>query len=124
MSFSKIRFSLTIHKWNELDPNIRNSENINLFKNKILKFIRPKPNSVFDCHNPIGTKIITWLRLGLDHLFEQVLLNLICNGGYDNEETTHYLLPSPVYTNERMTLLDKISNINTSVLEQNDTNVT
>ena len=50
---------MTIHKWNELDPNIRNSENVNIFKNKILKFIRPKPNSVFDCHNPIGTKIIT-----------------------------------------------------------------
>ena len=39
--------SLTI-EWNNLGPpNLHNSENFYIFKNYILKFIRPKPNSFF-----------------------------------------------------------------------------
>ena len=39
-------------EWNKLDQNIRNSENLNIFKKKLLKFIRLSENSVFRCHNP------------------------------------------------------------------------
>ena len=38
-------FPSLIIKWNNLDPNLRNSKNFGIFKNNILKFIRPKPNS-------------------------------------------------------------------------------
>ena len=38
-------FPLSIIEWNNLDPKFRNSENFSIFKNNILKFIRPKPNS-------------------------------------------------------------------------------
>ena len=44
--------------------NICNSENLNIFKKKLLKFIRPSGNSVFRCHNPKGVKLLTRLRLG------------------------------------------------------------
>ena len=30
-------------EWNNLDPKLRNSENLSTFKNNVLKFIRPKP---------------------------------------------------------------------------------
>ena len=57
--------------WNNLDPNLRNSENFGIFKNNILKFIRPKPNSFFNCYNLKGIRLITQLRLELSHLREQ-----------------------------------------------------
>ena len=62
--FKNSFFPSTINEWNNLDPNIRNSDNINIFKNNILKFIRPKPNSVLDYYNPIGIKLTTRLRPG------------------------------------------------------------
>ena len=51
-----------------LDPNLRNSRRINIFKNNILKSIRPKPNSIFESHNPKGNKLKTRLRPRLSQL--------------------------------------------------------
>ena len=68
INFSKIIFfHFAIIQWNKLDPNLRNSKGISVFKKKILNFIRPSPNSVFDIRNPKGIKLITRLRLGLSH---------------------------------------------------------
>ena len=50
--FKNSFFPPTINKWNQLDLNTRNSGSITIFKNNILKFVRPKPNSIFDCYNP------------------------------------------------------------------------
>ena len=40
-------FPSSIIEWNNLDLKLRNSENFGNFKNNVLKFIRPKPNSFF-----------------------------------------------------------------------------
>ena len=40
-------FPSTILEWNKLDPSLRNSSSYNVFKNSILKFIRPCPNKNF-----------------------------------------------------------------------------
>ena len=40
-------FPSTILEWNKLDPSLRNSTSYNVFKNSILKFIRPCPNKNF-----------------------------------------------------------------------------
>ena len=61
-------FPSTIKEWNNLDPQIRKSKSISIFKSNILKFIRPKPNNVYYCHNPKGIKLLTRLHLGLSHL--------------------------------------------------------
>ena len=88
-------------EWNNLDSNIRNSENLAPFKKRILAFIRPSANSTFHCLKPNGLKLITRLRLGLSHLhfhkFKhsfQDTLNPICNCG-TFETTIHYLLLCP-----------------------------
>ena len=60
----------TIIKWNNLVPNLRNSDIYGAYKNTILKYIRPSPNSVFKGHNRQGIKFLTRLRLGLCHLRE------------------------------------------------------
>ena len=85
-------FPSAVIEWNKLDLNIRNSESLNVFKNSLLKFIRPFGNSVFNCHNPRGVKLLTRLRLGSSHLrghkFKhsfQDSLNPICSCGNDIE---------------------------------------
>ena len=40
----------------------------NIFKSRLLRFVRPLENSVFTCHNPIGIKYVTRLMLGFSKL--------------------------------------------------------
>ena len=61
-------FPSTITVWNKLDLSIRNSTSLNIFKGRLLQFVRPLENSVFTCHNPIGIKYLTRLRLDFGHL--------------------------------------------------------
>ena len=49
--FKNSFFSLTIKEWNNLDPHIRKSKSISIFKNNISNFIQP---NVYYCHNPKG----------------------------------------------------------------------
>ena len=57
-------------EWNKLSREVRNSENIRIFKKGLLEFIRPLPNSIFDIYYPFDVKLVTRLRLGLSHLKE------------------------------------------------------
>ena len=66
--FKNSLFPSVIIEWDNLDPNLGNSKRISVFKKKVLNFIRPSPNSVFDIHNRKGIKLITRHRLGLSHL--------------------------------------------------------
>ena len=116
---------------NNLDPNLRNSDTYGTFKNAILKFIRPSPNSVFECHNLQGIKFLTRLRLGLSHLREhkfkhsfQDLLNPLCKCGAEVESTTHFLLHCPIYSNDRSSLLSTIRNIDCKLLKITDSSLT
>ena len=63
-------FPSTIIEWNNLDPHLRKSENFSVFKNNIRKFIRPSPNSVYNCHSPRVSFLVIRLRLVLSHLRE------------------------------------------------------
>ena len=51
-------FPLTIIEWNNLDPNVRTSENLAPFKKRILAFIRPSANSTVHCQNAKSLKLI------------------------------------------------------------------
>ena len=124
-------FPSTIKEWNNLDPHIKKSKSISIFKSNILKFIRPKPNNVYYCHNPKGIRLLTRLRLGLSHLCKhkfkhsfQDWFNPLCFCGNEIETYTHYLLHCPTYTNERMILLNQIKNTNCSILEFSNAVVT
>ena len=96
-------------------------ENLNilsLFKSTILKFIRPNPSSIFNCHNPKAIKYLSRIRLGLSHLSEhkykhsfQDTLNPICACGSDIETPCHYLISCPIFDAEWNTLLNNIRQI-------------
>ena len=46
--FKSFFFPASLEKWFNLNPNIRNSETINTFKQKLLPFICPLENSIFN----------------------------------------------------------------------------
>ena len=66
--FLKTFFPSAILEWNKQDLSLRNLVSCNVFKNSTLKFIRPSPNKITQCHNPKKIKSVTRLRLGVSHL--------------------------------------------------------
>ena len=63
--FKNTFFPSTIIEWNKLDWEIKNSESIVIFKQRILSFISSSANSTFNRRNPRGIKLLSRLRLGL-----------------------------------------------------------
>ena len=60
-------FPTTLRDWFNLDDNIRNSESISIFKNRLLFFFFffffcPAQNSVFNIFDPKGLNLLTWLH--------------------------------------------------------------
>ena len=112
-------FPFCVNEWNKLDPSIRNSTSISIFKNALLKFIRPKRCPVYNIFDPTGLKFLTRLRLNFSHLREhkfrhnfQDTLNPLCSCiNLETETTGHYLLRCVFYTNIRTTLLENLVEI-------------
>ena len=103
---------------------------ISKFKKNTLKFLRPTANNIFGCHNLKGIKYFMRLQLGLIHLHEhkfknnfQDTLNPLCTCGCDVENMS-LLLHCPNFLSERNTLLNKITNIDSNILNQADATVT
>ena len=124
-------FSSTNLEWNKLDPSLRNSASYNVFKNSILKFIRPSPNKIVQCHKPKGIKLVTRLSLGLSHLQEyefkhsfQDILNPLCSCGLDIETTSHYFLHCPLFHAEQSTLLNNITETDSTIFNKSESVVT
>ena len=102
--FKNSIFPSVIAEWNKLDSDIRNLNSLSLFKSRILKFMQPNPNSIFNCHNPKTIKYLSRIMLGLSHLWEhkfkhsfQDTLNPICACGSDVETSCHYLIFCPIF---------------------------
>ena len=86
---------------------------------------------MFDCHNLKGTKYLTRLRLGFSHIHEhkfknniQDRFNPLCTCDCDVENRCNYLLHCPNFLVERNTLLKKITNIDSNILNQADATIT
>ena len=67
--FKNSLFPSSVIDWNNLDKSIRSSESLTLFKKSILQFIRPTLNRTFNCHSPVGIKLIRRLNPIQDGLF-------------------------------------------------------
>ena len=129
--FKNSFFPSAISEWNKLDLNIRNSASLNTFKKKLLNFIRPCANSIFDIHNPLGIKLLTRLRLGLNHLHEhkfmhsfQYTLDALCEWDKDIKSTMHFFLHCTNFLIPWQTLFQNIGNIDDSILSQSKTQIT
>ena len=125
--FKSSFFASTIIEWNILDYHLRNGLFISVFKQNILKFIRLGPNKVYNVHGPFGPKLLTRLRLGLSHLSPRRFshnfsdcLDELCICGTNIESTKHFFLQYPLYLSERQTLMEKIRDVEISILDQNE----
>ena len=106
-------FPSTFIEWNNLDSNFRNSEHFGIFKKSIVKFIRSKRNSFYNCCSLKGIRLITRLHLELSHLqlrskFKynfQNCLNPLCSCDWSIELTFYFPLLCPIFDNKRHTLL-------------------
>ena len=84
----------------------------------------------FQISYPKGVKLLTRLRLDLSHSREHKFkhgfldsLDPVCSCGQDIETSTHFLLHCSNYSNERLTFLNIIRNINRNILDKNDLKV-
>ena len=99
-----------------------------MFKKELLKFIRPEPNSTYNINDTKGLKLLTRLRLGLNHLgdhkFRHNFQDCVSPCGQDIETTTHFLLNCPNRHCARKTFLDKINQVSGTILRQSDSTIT
>ena len=99
-----------------------------MFKKKILKFIRPEPNSTYNINDTKGLKLLTRLRLGLSHLgdhkFRHNFQDCVSPMCQDVETSTHFLLHCPNHHCARKTLSDKINQVSGTILRQSDSTST
>ena len=101
-----------------LDPSIKNSESISIFKSKLLSFIRPIQSNVYNIFDPQGLKLLTRLRLGFSHLNEhrfrhnlQDCMNPLCPCSLETEDTIHYLLHCHNFTRYRTDLMNSVNSV-------------
>ena len=125
--FMNTFFPSTITEWNKLDLSIRNSASRNVFKGRLLQFVRPLENSVFTCHKPIGITYLTRLRPGFSHLryhkFKHGFLDaadLLYSCSTAIENIVHYFLHCPNFSTARNTLLNEIEIVDRSIIDQDE----
>ena len=111
-------FPSTLRDWFNLDDDIRNSESISVFKNRLLLFIRPVQNSVFNSFDPKELKLLTWLRFGFSHLNEhrfshkfENCMNLLCSCSLEAEDTLYYLLHCHHFNQHRLDLVNSVKSV-------------
>ena len=119
----------TIIEWNKLAQDIRNTESYVLFRKHLLSFIIPEANNISNVHNTKGIKLLTRLRVGYfkEHKFRHNFvdaINPLCRCGNFVESTTHFFLHCTHFSNQRLTLINKIKDIDKCIFDKNDSLIT
>ena len=121
--FCELFLPYTIKEWNNLSPEVRKSVSYEVFKNSLLKFIRPSPKSLCKVSDSLGIKLLTRLRLGLSHLREhkfnhnfQDTINPLCPCSLESESTTHFFLRCQNFTDLRKYLMKEHIKIDSCII--------
>ena len=103
-SFKSSFYPSCLSEWEKLEPELRLSSSVSMFKKKILAIIRPSPKLVFGVYDPKGISILTQLRVGLStlnyHKFKHNFrntLNPLCPVNDGIENTERYFLVCQAY---------------------------
>ena len=128
--FKNSFFPSAITGWNKLHSYISNADSFQVFKKRILEFVKPLANSIYNIHNPLGIKYLTRLRIGFSHLKEhkfrhnfQDSIDPMCSCNSGIETTAHFLLQCPIFKTQKQTLFDKIATIDANILRENENNI-
>ena len=115
----KYRYSFfphVINCWHQLSNFIKNSLSINIFKKRYLEFFKVNARSLYGIHHPIGTKLLTRLRVGLSHLrdhkfsynFQDTSHPFCLCTLHEKETVEHYLLHCPCHVTSREVLFETL----------------
>ena len=122
--------SFTVNEWNKLDSDIKNSDSYEMFRKKLLAFIRPVGNSMYGIYDPFGVKLINRLRLGFSHLREHKFrhnfadtVNPLCSCSLEAENTEHFFLRCQNNLSARTTLMNELNNISNAINSLNSTDL-
>ena len=122
--FQVFFFPSTLNDWFQLDNNIRNSESIEIFKSKLLSFIRPVQSNIYSIFDPEGLKLLTRLRLGFthrnEHKFRHNFQDCLCSCSLEIEDASHYLLHCHHFSNHRIDLMNSVNLIISNFESMND----
>ena len=118
--FSKSFLPKTIREWNNLSLELKESDSINLFKEKLKRLYGPNKSKKLYSHGR-GWHTVNHCRisLGLSHLKRHLFrYNIIQSAYCENvtcddmpETTSHFLVYCPRYEPQRRTMLKEISKI-------------
>ena len=115
-----------ITEWNKLDPDIRSSFSYNLFRNTLLKFMRPAQRQTFNINDSVGIKLLTRLRLDLrerkSRLDFRDILNPLCPCSIEAETTTHCFLSFYFCNANKCVFMNGLNEIDSSLSALNDNN--
>ena len=96
-----------------------------------MKYIRLEPNLIYYIHDTQGLKLLTRLRVGLNHLFDhkfkdkfQECAYSICACGQNIETTIPFLSYCPNHPCKMKILLQEIHQISWNISEQSDSTIT
>ena len=122
ISYQNYFFPYSVNQWNQLDSNIRNCTSYSVFRNTLLKIIKPLENSIYNIDDPQGLKLLSRLRLGFSHMREhkfrhnfQNTLNPMCSCSLEPENNSDFLLRCQNYGNLRDTLMSELEAIDSSI---------
>ena len=116
-SFASAYFQSVLSEWNLLDTNIRDSNTLEVFKNKLLGVIRPIKKSVYNFYNIGGIRKLTELRVNYsplnEHRFRHSFdcLSPRCACGADNENNVHFFLHCPLYNLLRSDFFSQLADV-------------
>ena len=104
--------------WNHIILDFEDRPSYTKLKSHLISLYRPKAKSIFNIHDPMLLRYLFQLRLGLSklryhkkrHGFNDTVTDkCLCNNGI--EDTHHYLLVCPLYTNHRVVLKSEFEKI-------------
>ena len=111
-------FPYTIKAWKNLDNEAKSKPSVESFKRYVnSNYIKSPGNPFFGISDSFGVKLLTKIRVNFsdlrDHRFHHNFNCRIpvCCCGLEDETSVHYFLRCPLFYNERVTLLSKISDV-------------
>ena len=115
--FASTSFQNFLPEWNLLDTNIRDSNTLEVFKNKSLGVLRPINKPVYNVYNIAGIRKLTKFRVNFsalnEHRFQHSFDSLSprCTCGADNENNLHFFLHCPLYNSLRSDLFSQLADV-------------
>ena len=111
-------FPDAISSWNIFISHFGNMPNFASLKTYLSYFFRPKKQSTFGIHDPLGIRYLFQLRVGLSpsrsHKKQHNFIDTpsdTCNCDQSVENTNHFLFECPFYPTQRVTLAGSVIEI-------------